>query len=537
MAGYKWRTPKQNQDEIDNVVNQDGMSPIMPAEINDSNPNNDLPPLPESQTAPFSRADMDSGVYPTPEVVQPPKPKPSLQINATAPRDALRQYLSSKYDQAADTDSVEKASKVNMLMPGLAGIGAGLDRIVSAPSVALGGPGANDQFWANMRQDSQSDLENEENGRKNEIADYLAKKNLGDQAVNQAQQEHIYDKSNESDDPTSQISRVYQAGVVKLYPEIGDNIDVSGLSASDLHNLVKEYNGQKTAEGNASAIQMQNELNKARIDDLNKKDKSIPKYVPGAVGPNGGSVQQLPEGGFEEIQGIKPKPTPKSGNKLNEPVTTSGGYQEYPEKIADNKAKQMQDINGARSKPEFAQAQKDRQAIEKAMRTINKYTGRFDELTPSEVKTIDEEIAKFATGGVPHEAIEKQLHTDTFQERVADLKQKVSNQHQGAGQGDFVRRKLGYLQEMLDYTNNKIAKYYGDARLGRADQLTPQDNVEIDEKNQDILGPYVRPQALNPSDTKPEQSTPRAVPGTIVNIKGRGRFKVDQDGESLIPIQ
>ena len=480
---------------------------------------------------------------------------PSLKISATSPRDKVRQYISSKYDQAADTDSVERASKVNMLMPGMAGIGAGLDRIVSAPSVALGGPGANDQFWQGLRQDSQSDLENEEQGRQAGIADYLNKKNLGNQEINQQQQEQKFDKSNELDDPKSQVSRAYQAGVAKLYPEIVSQFDIASLSANDIHRIFTDYNAKNTSELNAK-------YKDAQMKALTTKQKNNPKYIPGLQGPAGYPVQQNSKGGFEEIPGFKTIPKNLSKKSVGE----AAGFTDPDDLTEDdthnmlgrpiilkNANKARDDVYDkmitARGAKAYQQAKVNIMAAKSALEIMDEYPD-YNKMPDPQVTQLNIELTKMASGGVPTEDELHSLNPKTATSTMQAAKQYISGIPEGAQKGEFIKNSRKYILGLQKVAKEEVANTAGKILEGRAPSMSKRDfdyfmenNPEIKEvwdnkKGRSVSTP-VEEEASTKNDAppKPDHKTPRAVPGTIVNIKGHGRFKIDQDGESLIPIQ
>jgi len=386
--------------------------------------------------------------------------------------------------------------------------------MLMAHSAARGGPGADAGFWNGMKRDAAGRTQEAGDSRKQKIADYLMKQKIGSEGVAEIDQIRNSDQQAAMLDPNSGVSRATRAGFKRMFADEVQNFpELEQMNARDIQGLMKNYEVQAKMSIDRSMKDAQAQALLANEDNKEKELNLRRDQMESTKGKTQAEIEYLKAR-------AKQVPIQAAGKQS---VETNSGYELSPKDELKNYSDLQKDMISARSKPELAQALRDRPAVLKAKQMIEQFRGNYDKMTKNEVALLDSEIAKIATGGVPHESFMKELDPKTAQSMVENFKQKWTNIPQGAQLGDFVERRLKYLDDLDKVTNKIISDYGVKAYMTHEQGISPEHRQQIQQNYPEIFSPYVVPTAKN--DKAPDQETKTLNGKEYVKVNGGWKAK------------
>ena len=247
-------------------------------------------------------------------------------------------------------------------------------------------------------------------------------------------------------------------------------------------------------------------------ESVNPRDTAMANYYNAkakAVSPKTMAAKSSPtpiEG--DDSEEYQPEQTEKPmiiGPDNKQMVLTNAGTYIKPNEELAHYQKAQNDMVMARSKPELTQALNMRPQVDKARAMLKPYEGNYDAMTPDQVKLLDAEVAKIASGGVTTEAMMHDLSPGTYQSLIQNFNQKASNLPKGAKLGEFIKLRENYLNELADVSNKIINKYGVSAYAANEQGISPPHQAELQSHYPEIFAPYATPQAKNEAPPRKER--------------------------------
>lgn len=495
---------------------------------------------------------------------------------------AIHAYFSTlqkHYNNASDNDaSMKEAKAYRDQANNIGNFGSAIDRMVTARSVAYGGPGANEPFWQGMKEQGQVPVDEAHAEREAQIKDYMTKMGLAQTAMQMAGANTAAQQNADMNDPNSDVSNRTWDAFNSIYPDIAAKIPKGTVSAGQIKGLFSAANSKSQADS----------LNTYRQGMLNKTAGSNPEtelqrsqrlYIEAktagenaknaANAPQPQSASPIPN---QPIQGQKspgapmtdrerldtwtpsvyPKPKGKPGHQT---VMTNSGAELTAQQAQQNANANAEDLQKSRSQPDVNQARLDRYLVGKAQLVINDFNDKYGNQPMDSTKfhMLNLELAKIGGGGAAHEAAVAGLDPKTIEERSAALTQGLSGVPQSANVSDFVRGSQKYLQGIDANAASLIASNANrwiDLKKGG---YTPQQEVELREALPEVFAPYAAMASKNAEapyqagKKQPEQKyinikgqtvtggQTRQPPGSIVLDEDENAYVVGADGYSITP--
>ena len=212
----------------------------------------------------------------------------------------IRDFEGQKYgDIANKSDLIKEAIAAKRSNDLIANVGQSLAGMARAGASALGRAQDDSAFWNQMRSQGAEGVRYAEDEKKNAIADYLAKKRLGSEAISEFQglkkqdfdrekegfeRDKMYSES-ERIDPTSNISAAYREYFKSAYPQYanakgidpntGDEYNpIDEMSARDVEAAMKQIGGIEASRINQELRASQLGLQKTAIDSMNQNKEA-----------------------------------------------------------------------------------------------------------------------------------------------------------------------------------------------------------------------------------------------------------------------
>lgn len=447
----------------------------------DSEPNEETPTPEESAPAP----EPDDG---SDDESAPEAPK-----SAPLDRDAaIRDFVSKQYAKVADDSGIKKArddaGRKNML----AGIFSGLQQIVTARGVANGMKPDDGKTWQALRDQGQQGIAQAQNERNNAINGFLRQNALNHQLTQDMltrgsieQKQQAAKREADRQDPGSTTSKAMQGQVKGLWGDQLGDIDVSGMSAAQLEKLSGHLDAKDKIQERGREADARIDASKAARDEANSR-----------------------RGAIEEDRATKKETAAKT-------------------KADEKKGTNFKNMNGemlgqGRAPPDFKQALKDQQSIDKANELFDSHKD-LNTMTKSEAALAAGELEKIATGGAGTEAGRQGLDPHSFQESWADFKNKFvgpDGSVDPANIGPFLQKQKDYLQGLGKVTQTRINKYRRDVYDGYdGGDLIADKHRELTKKKHPELFPEEQENAKAPAEAAPtaKEPAPSAYPKTVSN--------------------
>ena len=474
----------------------------------------------------------------------------------------IRTYLQQQYGAAGNADDLKSAMTSRNRVDAMANIGHGLDTMVTTHRAAYGGKGADAGYWNGLKQDAQQRVQDEDSLRRQKIQDYLAQNSLGRQGVEDMYKNKQQQYEAGMLDPQAPASKASQYMFAVAFPDVAKSLGpkLAGINAADLHQMTKDLKAKADMELNAT-------LTTARVGGINQNTASQQALTPAKVRNLESSTaaqQALTPAKVEQVKSqtalntAKAEGKPTGGGAYNlkpgdidysqrtpEQSLNYKGDQYRQNKEDDIKTKINQTLSTSRSGKAYQQAMLDLYSSKKAKDILDMYPD-MNTMPPDQVSLLRSEVAKIAKGGVPDQSEMHVQDPKTAVARMQSIRQTFTNTPQGAWQGDFLQNTRRYLDELQKTAREEIANTSGKILMNNASMISKYDLDDYMVRYPEVAQAmrYYTPRQTMDNQTppelverKPEVKKTNYAPGSIITIKGKGRFKVGDDGDSLTPVQ
>lgn len=129
------------------------------------------------------------------------------------------------------------------------------------------------------------------------------------------------------------------------------------------------------------------------------------------------------------------------------------------------------DLETFRGNRPVAQAAMDAYSADKAMALVKGINP--DKLTTQDLRMLNTELAKIASGGVPGEHGVETLMPNNLRTKAAELQNFLTSNPSDAHAGEYVKKNLKYLQGMVDSANSSVDKYRSNISKGYKNRVNP----------------------------------------------------------------
>lgn len=306
LSVHNWM--RNNEDQAPNYGVSNSIDPALPENYVEMNPRyTTVPgtevPVMEPTSLGIPGDDYNYGAaspMPVGEVQTDFNPR-DVNKEAVEKRQAIVAYLQDKYASAADNRGVQQARQAARQMNTISNIGHGLTTMLTARSQANGGQGADDRYWEGLKRDAAGRVDEAGADRQAAIQDFVAKNNMGRQAIQDLGQQESGDYATAMRTPGTPQSLAAVNYFNKLFKDA--NVDPATTSAADIEKMIKSTMAKAQQDSNIGYKKTQQELmdretsvkegllgvaqTKANKGE-SKKDEAMAKYYNAKASAEGG---------------------------------------------------------------------------------------------------------------------------------------------------------------------------------------------------------------------------------------------------------